>query len=109
MSGINIGHLYKKRTVRKMDGSIYHMVDEANGGVIIQGGRVVNQEAVDELARKELDRKTAAVAFTQEVAAPSQVIEERTAAPTKVEKLEKEMESLKGDIASILKLLQSKQ
>ena len=40
---VNIGHLYKKRTVRRLSGNIIDMVDESNGGVNISRGNVVNQ------------------------------------------------------------------
>jgi hypothetical protein len=35
MGGINIGHLHRKRTVRRMSGEIIDLTDEANGGAII--------------------------------------------------------------------------
>lgn len=109
MGGINIGHLYKKRTVRKLDGSIFELSDEADGGVIISRGRVVNQEKIDELAKKEEDRRTAATAFVNPQSAPVGVdTEERNIAPSKVEKLEKEVNEMKDNIAAILSLLQKK-
>ena len=47
MPGVKEGHLYRKRTVRRMNGEIIDMVDEADGGVIIAKGRVVNQDKID--------------------------------------------------------------
>lgn len=84
------------------------MVDEANGGVIISKGRVVNQERIDELAKIEQDKKNSATAFVQPSVAPSGVIEERVVAPSKVENLEKEVAGIKDNIATILSLLQKK-
>lgn len=103
---VNIGQLYRKRTVRKLDGSIVDMTDEANGGAIISKGRVVNQERVDELAKLEEDRRIAGQAQANQVVAPAHVAEDRTTAPSKVAELEKKVESMSGDIAAILKLLQ---
>lgn len=106
---INIGHLYKKRTIRNLNGSIKYMEDEANGGVLIRNGHVVNQERINELARIENDKKAAATAFTNPVTAPNPaIVEERNVTPTKVENLEKEVASLRGDITTILNLLQKK-
>lgn len=103
--GINIGHLYRKRTVRKLDGSIYDLVDEADGGVIISKGRVVNQERINEMAKKEMDRRTAATAQTQQVDAPVAVVEERVAPPTKIQEMEKRLDSQDAKLDAILAAL----
>ena len=71
MGGINVGHLFKKRTVRKMDGSIWEMSDEADGGAIIKGGRVVNQEKINELAKIEMDKQSAGTAMANQVESPN--------------------------------------
>lgn len=105
---VNIGHLYRKRTVRNLAGNIVDMQDDADGGVIISKGRVVNQEKIDELALKEKDRRMAAVAPTQEVSVPQAVTEERAVAPTKMQELEKKVEGMEGNINKILELLQKK-
>lgn len=109
MGSVNVGHLYRKRTVRGLDGSIKLMEDEADGGVIIRNGQVVNQAKVDELAAKERDRQASATAFVNPQPAPANVsVEERTIAPSKVDKLEKEVADMKDNIATILSLLQKK-
>ena len=108
MGNVNIGHLYKKRTIRNLSGGIIDMVDEANGGVIISKGRVVNQNRVDELAAQERDKKSAATAFTAEVAAPQAIIEQRTVAPTKMQELEKKVEAQDEKLNQILELLKKK-
>ncbi len=84
------------------------MRDDTTVGDIIVKGRVVNQQRIDELAKIEEDRKSAAVAFTAEVAAPTAVVEQRAAAPTKLQELEKKVEGMEGNIAQILALLQQK-
>lgn len=85
------------------------MSDEANGGVLIRKGQVVNQERIDELARIEEDKKNAATAFAQPAEAPASApIEARNTAPGKMEVLEKKVESMEGNIAAILELLQKK-
>lgn len=106
MGNIQIGHLYRKRTVRNLSGNIVDMQDDADGGVIISKGRVVNQDKIDELAFKEKDRQTAVVAQTQGIAVPQAVAEERAVAPTKMQELEKKVEGMEGNINKILELLQ---
>jgi len=103
-SGVTIGHLYRKRTVRKLDGSIFEMRDDADGGIIIANGRVVNQEKINELAAKELDRKTSATEATQ-VAAPQAVQEQREVAPSKLNELEKRIDSQDAKLDAILAAL----
>lgn len=108
MSGIQIGHLYRKRTVRGLSGNIIDMRDEANGGVIISKGQVVNQERLNELAKIEEDKRKAATAFAEEVAAPAAIVEERVAAPTKLENMEKRIDNIEGNLNKILEILQKK-
>lgn len=103
---INVGHLFRKRTVRKLDGSIYELSDEADGGVIISKGRVVNQEKINELAKKEEDRRVAGQAEANQTVAPVNV--DRTIAPSKVDALEKKVEGMETNIKAILELLQKK-
>lgn len=104
-SGINIGHLYKKRTVRGLSGNIIDMVDETNGGVIISKGRVVNQERINELAKIEQDKKNAATAFVTPSEAPSNVVEQRVTTPSKMDELEKRIDSQDAKLDAILAAL----
>lgn len=109
MGGVNVGHLYKKRTIRRLDGSIKLMEDEANGGVLIRNGQVVNQERVNEIAKMEEDKRNSATAFVNPIQAPINApLEERNVQPTKIEKLEKEVDEMKDNIKTILSLLQEK-
>ena len=109
MSGnINIGHLYRKRTVRDLSGNIIDMSDESNGGTIISKRHVVNQDRIDELAKIEQDKKSAATAFTQEVSAPQAVVEQRVVAPSKMQELEKRVEAQDTKLDAILELLKKK-
>jgi hypothetical protein len=104
MGGVTVGHLFRKRTVRNLRGQIIDMSDESDGGVIISKGRVVNQEKIDEIAKKELDRKTAATEATQ-VHVHEQVAEQRTVAPTKMQELEKRIDSQDAKLDAILAAL----
>lgn len=105
MGNINIGHLYKKRTVRSLSGNIIDMVDESNGGVIISRGNVVNQERIDELARLEKDRQTAAQAASQPAEVPQELSEQRVAPPTKLQEMEKRIEAQDAKLDAILAAL----
>ena len=102
---INIGHLYRKKTVRNLAGQVVDMVDETDGGVIISKGRVMNEEKVIELNKKQKDRETAAQAFTVNHDAPEAVREERTVAPSKMQEIEKRVEAQDAKLDAILKLL----
>lgn len=104
---VNIGTLHRKRTVYRFDGSIRDLLDETDGGWIIRNGIVVNQEKIDEMARKEADRKVAAQAQNNAVTSIVS-LEERNVTPSKMEELEKKVESMEGNIAQILMLLQKK-
>lgn len=106
---VNIGHLYRKRTVRNLSGQVIDMLDETDGsGVIISKGRVVNEQKVIEINKKEEDRKLAAVAFTQEVQAPQAVAEQRVVAPTKIQEMEKKIEDQDKKLDMILEALKKK-
>lgn len=100
---VNIGHLHRKRMVRNLKGQIIDWTDETDGGDIIRKGRVVNQEKIDEEARKEEDRRTAAQAITAQVSSPH--AEERTVAPTKMQELEKKVEGMESKLDAILAAL----
>jgi len=69
--GVQVGQLFRKRTVRNLDGSIRELSDEANGGVIISNGRVVNQERINEMARIEQDKANAGQASAHQVESPN--------------------------------------
>jgi hypothetical protein len=105
---VQIGQLFRKRTVRNLRGQIIELLDETDGGVIISKGRVVNQEKVDEMARKEEDRRKAATAFTQQATTPPEVIEQRATTPTKMQELEKKVAGMEDNLTKILELLQKK-
>lgn len=83
-----------------MSGQIIDMYDEADGGWIIQKGRVVNEDKYNEMLRKEEDRKIAAQAVTQQASSPQ--AEERTQAPGKLEALEKRIDSQDAKLDAIL-------
>lgn len=105
MSGINVGNLYRKRTVRKLSGEIIDLTDETNGGAIISKGRVVNQERLDELAKIEADKKEAALAVTKQVTNTQAPLADRTAAPSKIETLEKRINDQDKKLDAILAAL----
>jgi hypothetical protein len=88
-----------------MNGEIIDMVDQADGGVIISKGRVVNQEKINEMAAKERDRQSAQQALTAQVVNPQAPIAERNAAPGKLEALEKRIDSQDAKLDAILAAL----
>jgi hypothetical protein len=89
-----------------MSGEIIDLTDEANGGAIISKGRVVNQEAIDEMAKKEKDRQTAATALTVQVESPN--AEVRNVAPSKLDALEKRIDAQDSKLDAILAALNKK-
>jgi hypothetical protein len=52
-------HMFKKRIVRNTNGQIIDLYDESGGGWIIQKGNIVNEEAYNEIARREEEARTA--------------------------------------------------
>lgn len=94
--------------MRSLSGNIIDMVDESNGGVIISRGHVVNQERVDELAQLEKDRQTAAQAALQPASVPQELSEQRVAAPTKLQEMEKRIEAQDAKLDAILAALSKK-
>lgn len=105
--GVQVGHLYRKRTVRRLDGTIRDMTDETNGGTIIANGMIVNQEVFDEIQRKEEDKRTAATIAVQ-TSAPEHIAEQRVLPPNKIQELEKKQEETDKKLDLILELLQKK-
>lgn len=123
-----MGHLFRKRTVRKLDGSIIDMVDETGPGVIISKGQVVNKEHIDELKRIEEDKAKAAQAPSlQRIVSPEEEAKragmpdtskvvipspQSNVPPPSVEPPKKTIEErvgdLEGGISEILKILKNK-
>ncbi len=101
MSQIQID-LHRKRTVRNLRGDIIDMTDDY-GRPIIAKGNIVNQQAVDEIVLKEQDKQSAAQAQTIIVDSPH--AEERVAAPTKMQELEKKVEGMESKLDAILNAL----
>lgn len=104
MSSINIGHLYKKRTVRNLAGQIIDLYDEADGGYIIQKGRVVNQEKYDDMIRKEEDKRKAMAEAINNQRVTNDA-PDRTVNPSKVDQLEKRINEQDKKLDQILAAL----
>lgn len=110
---VNVGHLHKKRTLRRWGSNeILDLQDEADGGWIIRKGQIVNQVKFDELVQKELDRQKAKEAPAQ-MAQSNVAPEVRNAQGGKVapeasrmDALESKVGDIEGDIKKILNLLQ---
>ena len=101
---VNVGHLFKKRTVKDTAGNIIDMLDETNGGWIIRKRQIVNPERFAEIQKVEEDRRLAAqaVAHAVTVNAP-----EREATSGRIDTIEKKVDEMEGYIKTILKLLQN--
>ena len=108
MGNVQIGHLYRKRTVRNLAGQVIEMSDDADGGTIISKGRVVNEARVIELNRIEADKKSAATAFTIVHDAPEEVREQRTLSPSKMKEMEARIEAQDKKLDAILVALAKK-
>lgn len=105
MGNINVGTLYKKGILRDISGNIINMLDEANGGYIIKNRQVVNQAKYEELLQKEKDKKVAAQAVAEQVTSPNEALRQgiiRTETPSKVEDLEKKVNSMDDKLNAIL-------
>lgn len=108
MSTINVGHLFRKRTVRKLNGQIIDMSDEANGGAIISRGNIVNPERYEEILRKEEDKRKAAEAKLHAIEPKPEVLEQRAAQPGRIDNLEKKVADQDKKLDAILDLLTKK-
>lgn len=102
---VKVGHLFKKRTIRNLDGSIRLLQDDTMGGTIVRNGQVINEEAMKVLVAKEEDRKTAAQALTVSYDAPEEVRETRTATPSKIQELENRITAQDSKLDAILAAL----
>ena len=111
MGNINIsGRMARKTTVRDLNGGIIDLMDESDGGWIIRGRRVVNQEKYDALLQKEKDKREAALAATKAISNP-QASEARNAPANqsnKVADLEKKVEDMGNKLDAILQAITGK-
>lgn len=80
---VQVGTLFRKRTIRKLNGQLVELVDEANGGAIVKNGQVVNPERYAEIQKQEEDAKLAAQALLHATAVPEEIQAVRTGRPTK--------------------------
>ncbi len=106
---INIsGRMARKSTVRDLNGNIIDLIDETDGGWIIRGRRVVNQEKFEKMVQAEKDKKEAALAATKSIVAPEHIIEARGGKPGKTEELEKRINNIESKLDAILKAINKK-
>lgn len=104
MSNINVhGHMARKSVTRDLQGNIINWIDESDGGWIIRNRQVVNQRKLDEYAQREKDRREAAKAVAEQRVDHS--APDRTAAPSKVDALEKRMDATDAKLDAILAAL----
>lgn len=94
-----------------MDGTIRELYDEADGGWIIRGGRVVNQEKFNEMKKIEEDKKLAAQAVLHqkvEENTPDRTVkaEEAIKNQSRLDELEKKQDSMDSKLDAILKAIQ---
>lgn len=105
--------MFRKSIVKDLSGNIITLMDEADGGYIIRNRQIVNPAKWEELQKKERDKQEAAKAQSMEKRdndAPDRTVTATVAREnnTRMEKLETKVDSMGGDIATILKLLNEK-
>lgn len=114
---VNIApHLVHKQIVRNINGDIITLKDEENGGYIIRGGKVVNEEAWENYVKKEQDKQKArevsikAITNPEEFTNTNASTEDRNTQPSKTEELEKKFDEFKKDVddkfSQIMKAIQ---
>lgn len=118
---VQVGTLYRKKKIMKLNGQVLELTDETNGGAIIRNGHVVNQDRYQELLQEEEDRKKAAQALQNATKADPaveairngtataeaiKVAQSVASAPQKMEELEKRIEAQDAKLDAILKALQ---
>lgn len=104
---------YKSKIVRKLDGTILKMIRD--GVSIIEGGRVVDQEAYDEYVRQQEDKKEAIKAVSKAKKVDAETIAQRNQTATvkkendeKLIKLEKKVADQDKKLDAILKAINDK-
>lgn len=104
MANTQVGKLHKKSIVRGLDGGIRDMRDEANGGWIVRGGSVVNQEKWGEYCKMLKDKEDSAKALAQpKIREDYSETKDATPEPSRVDKLEEKVEALDSKLDAILK------
>ena len=105
MGTTQVGNLFKKSILRNLDGRIREMRDDANGGWIIKNYQIVNHERWDELVKIEEDKKKAAQAQSLGVVPAPEILEQRSATPSKIQELETRMNEQDKKLDTIISLL----
>lgn len=107
MANTHVGKLHKNRIVKDLNGGIIDWFDEANGGWIVKSRQVINKERWNQEMAKQQDKVDAAKAVTMaKVREDYPETKEGTTEPTKVDKLEKEVNEMKDTLQAILKAVQ---
>lgn len=99
MGNTQVGKLFKKTIVRDMNGGIRDMRDEANGGWIVRGGQVVNQEKWNEYAKVQKDKQEALKAASE----PKIREDYPEQNPAVASQLEQRVDKMEETLAAILK------
>lgn len=102
MGNTQVGKLFKKTIVRGMDGGIRDMRDEANGGWIVRGGQVINQEKWQEYLKVQKDKEESAKAAA-EPKIRQDYPETKESNPAVASKLEERVDKMEEKLAAILK------
>ena len=105
----NPSNLKRKSVLKDMNGNIINLLDEADGGWIIRGRQIVNQDKWNQILQKEEDKRLAAQAQAQQVSAPKHIEDlragkkESTPNPlSKVDELEKKVDNMESKLDAIL-------
>lgn len=99
MGGINIApRMARKKIVKDLKGGIIDMIDETDGGYIIRGRQVVNQEKWEEYLKKEADKKEAAQAMAKAIHVPPEVAEARAGNTSAMKEIKEEMAEFKKEV-----------
>ena len=113
-------HLAKRRIVKDLQGNIVDLYQEGDGGWIIRGREVINQEKWDEITKKKQDEIQAASAIAHakvDENAPDRTVDAKTAVENlakatkqeeKVAELDKKVTDMDSKLDAILKALNGK-
>ena len=108
----NPSNLKRKSVLKDMNGNIINLLDEADGGWIIRGRQIVNQDKWNQILQKEEDKRLAAQASAEQVLAPKHIEAQRAGnkestvnPPDKVDLLEKKVDNMESKLDAILKAL----
>lgn len=106
----NPSNLRRKSITKDISGNIINWVDETDGGWIVRGRQIVNQDKWNAFVKREEDKRVASQASAEQVSAPQSAVASRQGVPPistptpqpKVDDLSKRVDNMESKLDAIL-------